>query len=410
MTRGRDEAQAGAAMPPAQMPEEWARELQEERTAGARWGEEFGGQHEAWAEEFRREREHGSELSRALEETLNGDEKLAQSELRDFIAAVNDGSFQFDNGSILQPDGELWDPAGLETPFSLRPYTFTPHNPFLGRPDCFRSGVEMLQRGELVESVQALEAEVQEHPDNCDAWLTLGLAHAENDEDVKAIIALNRAVQADPDNLDALLALGVSHTNELEQVNALTHLRSWITRHPEYSQLCPPQEEIGSLRETYTLHNEVTQIFTRVLQTRPDDVELHTVLGILYHLSYDYEKAIEHFREALRINPQDYSLWNKLGATLANFSKSDEAVDAYIQALSIKPNYVRALANLGIAYSNQEMYEEGASCYLKALSINPGASHIWSSLRSVFHFMDRSDLAARCDTENAEAFRGDIDF
>eukprot|EP00960_Hanusia_phi_P051048 760574-Hanusia_phi.AAC.1 len=59
------------------------------------------------------------------------------------------------------------------------------------------------------------------------------------------------------DNLDALLALGVSHTNELEQVNALTHLRSWITRHPEYSQLCPPQEEIGSLRETYTLHNEV---------------------------------------------------------------------------------------------------------------------------------------------------------
>ena len=36
---------------------------------------------------------------------------------------------------------------------------------------------------------------MQENPDNSDAWLALGLAHADNDEDVKAIIALNRAVE-----------------------------------------------------------------------------------------------------------------------------------------------------------------------------------------------------------------------
>ncbi|KAJ1468182.1 hypothetical protein T484DRAFT_1856216 [Baffinella frigidus] len=223
----------------------------------------------------------------------------------------------------------------------------------------------------------ALEAEVQQDPDNSDAWLTLGLAHAENDEDGKAIVALNRAVQADatwsdaadPTSLDALLALGVSHTNELEQATALTHLRTWITKHPEYAALCPRQapETSETLHSTHALQREVQEIFTRVVQLRPDDAELHTVLGVLFNLSYEYGKA------AIRVSPEDYTLWNKLGATLANSMRSDEAIDSYIQlgatladsmrsdeaidsyiqGLSIKPNYVRALANLAISYSNQ---------------------------------------------------------
>lgn len=349
-------------------------------------------------------------MASALEDILNSDKELSGTELRDFVASINNGTFNLDAGSILDRNGELWDPASAEDAISNTPYVFSDSNPFLGQDGCFATGVELLQRGQVAESVRALEAEVQQHPDNSDAWLTLGLAHAEQDEDIKAIVALNRAVQADPNNLDALLALGVSHTNELEQVHALTHLRTWITRHPEYAGLVPSQAERDPLEPSFTLHQEVVQIFHSVLETRPDDAELHTVLGVLYNLSYEYPKAAHHFREALRVSPEDYALWNKLGATLANSMHSQEAIDAYIEGLQIKPNYVRALANLGISYSNQEMYDEAASCYLKALSLNPEAAHIWSSLRVVFNCMSRPDLAHKCDMGDAETFRGDIEF
>jgi hypothetical protein len=36
----------------------------------------------------------------------------------------------------------------------------------------------------------------QIRPDNSDGWLSLGLSHAENDNDVAAIAALGKAVEA----------------------------------------------------------------------------------------------------------------------------------------------------------------------------------------------------------------------
>lgn len=36
---------------------------------------------------------------------------------------------------------------------------------------------------------------------------------------------------------------------------------------------------------------QVTDLFLKVVHTRPDDVELHTVLGVLYNLSFEYDKV-----------------------------------------------------------------------------------------------------------------------
>ena len=38
------------------------------------------------------------------------------------------------------------------------------------------------------------------------------------------------------------------------------------------------------------------------------------------------------------------------------------------------------------------------------------ARHIWSSLRVVFNAQGRMDLAVKCDMENPEIFRNDVDF
>lgn len=72
----------------------------------------------------------------------------------------------------------------------------------------------------------------------------------------------------------------------------------------------------------------------------PEDADVHIVLGVLYNLSREYDKAIESFRLALKLKPQDYSLWNKLGATQANSVQSVDAILAYQQVICVINPYI----------------------------------------------------------------------
>lgn len=76
---------------------------------------------------------------------------------------------------------------------------------------------------------------------------------------------------------------------------------------------------------------QVARLFNEAAQMSPDDADIHIVLGVLYNLSREYDKAIASFKTALKLKPRDYSLWNKLGATQANSVQSADAILAYQQ-------------------------------------------------------------------------------
>lgn len=83
---------------------------------------------------------------------------------------------------------------------------------------------------------------------------------------------------------------------------------------------------------------QVARLYNEAAEVSPDDVDVHIVLGVLYNLSREYDKAIASFERALKLKPQDYSLWNKLGATQANSVQSADAIMAYQQVLRTECN------------------------------------------------------------------------
>ncbi|CAI6012968.1 unnamed protein product [Closterium sp. NIES-65] len=286
-----------------------------------------------------------------------------------------------------------------ESSSSRWPYAFADKNPYVGHAQPFQQGQDLFRRGLLSEAILALEAEVLRNEGNAEAWRLLGVSHAENDDDRQAIAAMTRARDADPTNLDVLLALGVSHTNELEQAEALYHLRSWLGNHSKYKALVPPSGPASMS------HSDVVQLYTEAARMAPEDADLQVVLGVLFNLSHEYDRAKSAFRRALALRPSDYSLWNKLGATQANSAQSAEAIEAYQKALDLKPNYVRAWTNMGIGYANQGKYEESARYYVRAIAMNPTAENAWQYLRIALSCAGKAELLPACDAHDVDALQ-----
>jgi len=299
----------------------------------------------------------------------------------------------------------------------IRPYEFSPDNPFVDHPNPLLRGIELFDAGELSDAILAFEAAAQRDNQNGQIWRRLGEAHAENDRDDRAIAALNRSIQLDPGDLPALMSLAVSCTNDSYRLQALRVLKDWLAHNPRYQDhplIHAPEfsQDIDTIDDESELHGRVTEMYLEAARMSPHDPDpdVQIALGLLFNISQEYEKAVDCFRLALEKRPDDYALWNKLGATLANSNHSKEALAPYYRSLKIKPTYTRARANLGISYLNMEMYQEAATQFLACLAIQPSAKHIWMSLQTVFSRMERDDLLERSLNYDVDAFRHEFNF
>ncbi|XP_054797056.1 peroxisome biogenesis protein 5 isoform X2 [Prosopis cineraria] len=381
---------------------DWAAEFQQHFDNRHTWADEFlnnkvSNVPEQWANEFTTNEKHIS----TDDQWVNEFSKLHVNDwAEEFGEQVGQGAFGENSADVwAQAYDEYINEqvtARQRSDDSRGVYVFSDLNPYVGHPNPLKEGQELFRKGLLSEAVLALEAEVLKNSENVEAWRLLGIAHAENDDDQQAIAAMMRAQEADPTNLEVLLALGVSHTNELEQAAALKFLYGWLCNHPKYRALAPP-EQSDSL-----YYNDVARLFNEAAEIAPDDADIHIVIGVLYNLTRDYDKAIQSFQRALKLKPQDYSLWNKLGATQANSVQSADAIMAYQQALDLKPNYVRAWANMGISYANQGMYDESIRYYVRALAMNPKADNAWQYLRISLSCASRNDMLEACDSRNLD--------
>nr|KAF6478308.1 peroxisomal biogenesis factor 5 like [Molossus molossus] len=296
---------------------------------------------------------------------------------------------------------------------SEKGYYFHTENPFKDWPGAFEEGLKRLKEGDLPVTILFMEAAILQDPGDAEAWQFLGITQAENENEQAAIVALQRCLELQPNNLKALMALAVSYTNTGHQQDACEALKNWIKQNPKYKYLVKSKKGSPGLTRRMSkspvdsaILEGVKELYLEAAHQNGDmiDPDLQTGLGVLFHLSGEFNRAIDAFNAALTVRPEDYSLWNRLGATLANGDRSEEAVEAYTRALEIQPGFIRSRYNLGISCINLGAYREAVSNFLTALSLqrksrnqqqvpHPAISgNIWAALRIALSLMDQPEL------------------
>ena len=89
--------------------------------------------------------------------------------------------------------------------------------------------------------------------------------------------------------------------------------------------------------------------YKKALAVKPDYVEVHNGLGIIYSLRRDYELSLQHFHRAIELAPQEAYLYNNLGYAQLIRNNLAEAIDALNKAISLDPKNKSAHLNLQIA-------------------------------------------------------------
>ncbi len=145
-----------------------------------------------------------------------------------------------------------------------------------------------------------------------------------------------------------------------------------------------PQESIA----------KALKLVKKALEMDEFDSQSHTLLGSLYLVMRQYEKAIAAGERAVALNPNGAFEHDMLGNTLNFSGRPDEAIGHLKQALRLNPfpdyYYFR---HLGQSYMQKGQYDQALAEYRKALHRSPDSKPVHIYLVVIYILLDRQKEA-----------------
>jgi Flp pilus assembly protein TadD len=111
--------------------------------------------------------------------------------------------------------------------------------------------------------------------------------------------------------------------------------------------------------------------YETMLESSPNDVELHDDVALLYLELGDAGRAVVHFEASARLRPESAAAHFNLGTALTTAGRLDAAIAAYRRALQIRPDYSRAHNNLGSALWLQGSAADALGHFQEAVRFDP---------------------------------------
>lgn len=107
-------------------------------------------------------------------------------------------------------------------------------------------------------------------------------------------------------------------------------------------------------------YHKAIAAYEKALAGKPDYVEVHNSLGIIYSIQGRHELALQHFHKAIEISPAETYLYNNLGYAYLTQGKEAEAAQSLEKALLLDSENKRARHNLAITYERIGLSDEAA--------------------------------------------------
>ncbi|MCC7126866.1 MAG: tetratricopeptide repeat protein [Acidobacteria bacterium] len=124
--------------------------------------------------------------------------------------------------------------------------------------------------------------------------------------------------------------------------------------------------------------------YETMLQTTPNDFELHDDVALLYLGLGKPVDAVRHFEASVTIRPQSPKAHYNLGTALAVAGRMEQALPSYERALALDPDYAAALGNMGSVLLQLGRSREAVQKLERAVRLSPTNIEALNSLSAAY--------------------------
>jgi len=249
------------------------------------------------------------------------------------------------------------------------------------------------------------------------AWKIMGLSSGFFKVEVTApgFVPLTRNVEVSQINVNPQIILNLKRAEEFagqdedstgifEEGNALYEQGKYdeaIASYQSFLEKNPMAYQVRfNIGNCYREKNELElaqQEFEAVLEKAnaeagPEALKIQAkalaVIGELYVIKDDIEKARDFFAKSLARSPQDEILAYNVGEIFFSNQKLDEALEYFNLAATIKPNWPDAYLKLGYVYLNKTEYDKTKENFNKFLELDPDHPQA-QSVRGILDYLEK---------------------
>lgn len=202
-----------------------------------------------------------------------------------------------------------------------------------------------IQSNDWDKALQHLENAVEVHPNNAEAHCLLGKAYGQHGRYKE----MNREFE-----------ISLMVTDKFEAEIRAEREQHWIDKYNN-AIAAMTQEEYARAEE----------LLRKAITIEPSRYEAYKKLALTYLNVDKTDKALLLYSKLLEKKPDDVDLLSSTGNLYYSQKQFDKVIPILKRILVLEPNHRDALANLALCYDSLGETEQAAHAYQKAIAVNP---------------------------------------
>jgi tetratricopeptide (TPR) repeat protein len=234
------------------------------------------------------------------------------------------------------------------------------------------------EQGQASQAIEEYKKALDLDPNNSLIFSEMAESYLRNNRVREAVDTAEKAIRANPDNIEAHKLLSGIYIQLIGRANA---------------QQPPSQETINSaIRE-----------FEEIVRIDPNERQAFLMLGRLFQIKGDRNKATEIYKKFLGVEPGSEEGVTALAKLQMDAGNNKEAATLLEEFIKRRPDSDVALETLGQAYSDLQEYDKAADAYRRASELDPDDLEIKKSHAQALFLADKFDEAGKLYNDLAAA-------